>query len=385
MARWIPALVVLAAMPRSSAPGAEGPGRGECVIVGRPARLGGCVHRTDATGAARLFFRDAGGRHWYFVEATNENGCASGVIPAPGTGLDSVAYYVEITTADGSVERSRERTARVVRQAGQCVPGRMLPSSSVEPASVGATAGAPLTPGGFGPRAVRGGAPAWMMGGAAAAAAGGAAVALRSESPASDEPPAAPREPPAAPSTPAPPPAPTATPEPPPEPPARRATPTPEPVVEPPSEPPPPPPPPAPTPKPTSTPKPEPTPKPTKTPKPRGGGDDLTAGSLHWRSDLQAPGAQGRLVIAHDRVSAAEAPAGYSQGTLELEPGENRLEIAVRGARRAAVWRLTLGHGLIPGTLRVLAGTVTVEGDDTLVLHLRGQPFETAVVAFRSP
>src|SRR5687767_14714663 len=119
MARWIPVLMILAAVPPSSSVGAEESARGECVTAGRPARLGGCVHRTDATGAARLFFRDAGERHWYFVEATNENGCAWGVVPAPGTRLDRVAYYVEIATADGSLEKSRERTARVVRLAGQ--------------------------------------------------------------------------------------------------------------------------------------------------------------------------------------------------------------------------------------------------------------------------
>ena len=373
-----------------------------CVVAGRPARLSACVPEVTSSGTGRLFFRDSASPHWYFVEATAENGCGAGVIPAPGTRLKRVAYYVELATPNGT-RRSRERSVRIVSSPNDCM-GRPMPTSNVEPSSVGATAGAPLTPKGFGAEAVRRGAPTWVLGSAAAAAAGGAVVALsRDGGSATTEETGAPREPTARPASPLPtPPTATPTPEPPPPSNPRRApTPTPEPEQPPPPPPPPPPTTPTPraratatskptatpkptdTPKPTATPKPTDTPKPTATPRPRSNFSDEggAQATVQWRSVVNVAGARARLVTS--RGAVLEAAGGVAEGTLVAEPGENQLEITVMGAVGSGTCRLTLaGSGIVPGSLRVLAGEAMVEGQ-TVVLHVRGRPGETAVIAFR--
>lgn len=370
-----------------------------CVLAGRPARLGGCVPGAEAGGSSgRLFFRDSASRHWYFVDAPADGGCAWGAIPAPGTRLKGVAFYLVIDTAAGP-QRTRERTVRVVRSREDCPGSRPLPVSSVEPAFVGATVGAPLAPRGFGAEAVRGGAPAWVLGSVAAAAAGGGAAALGGGGDGGGDA-GAPRLPGSthtAAATPSP--EPTATPEPAPP---RRPTPTPAPTEEPAREPAPPPPPaPGPTPrpaatpnptetpkpeKPTETPKPTEAPQPTETPKPKKNSTDedvTTFGSVPWRSELHAPGATGQILWP--RGVAIEASAAPVSGALAVPAGENIVDIRLRGATGPGSWRLVLGGpGVVPGSLRVLAGEAVVDGAGSILVRVRGRPGEGAVIAFHA-
>jgi len=254
----------------------EAPG---CVLTGQPARIGLCS--APDVQAGRLHFRDAASPHWYYVEMMRDRGCLWGTLPSAQKRVHRIAYVMELIGASGPSARTPERLLRVVREPSACPSPPVAPVDVADPPYVTATAGAPLTPAGFGEAGGR--AVPWLAGVLVAGGAAGTAVVVGAAASAP-----APRVPDVPTPTPAPPPPPTLPPPtarptaaPPTPGPVPTPTPTPEPDEGPPPEPPPTAPP-APTatprptatlPPPTSTPTPggaTPTPEPTETPTPRG-------------------------------------------------------------------------------------------------------------------
>ena len=148
-----------------------------CLLQGHPSRISACGAGQGAHGG-RLFFRDASSEHWYYVEMVRDGPCLWGTLPSPQRRVRRIAYFMETSTGSGS-SRSAERTLRVVGDADACPRGAVAPIDVAEPAYVTATAGAPLTPAGFGEQGGR--SKRWiaglLVGGGAAATVGALAAA----------------------------------------------------------------------------------------------------------------------------------------------------------------------------------------------------------------
>jgi hypothetical protein len=106
---------------------------------------------------------------------------------------------------------------------------------------------------------------------------------------------------------------------------------------------------------------------------------------LIWTSKLEAPGASGQVVV--NGSTAVFAGSGQSTGVAFGPRGENRIEArVVQGAGKPGTWRFELGStaNLVPGSLRVLAGSVTEVSGDALVFRLSGRPGERVMFTFRT-
>ena len=107
------------------------------------------------------------------------------------------------------------------------------------------------------------------------------------------------------------------------------------------------------------------------------------AAAAGWRSELAVPGGRGQVVL--DGREAIFAEAGMAGLALAIEPGLHRFEATlVEGAGKSGVWRFDLtGLGLLPGSLRVIAGEVVQVAGDELTFRLKGQSGERIVFSFR--
>jgi hypothetical protein len=106
---------------------------------------------------------------------------------------------------------------------------------------------------------------------------------------------------------------------------------------------------------------------------------------LVWTSKLDVPGASGQVVV--NNSSAIFAGPGQSTGVVFGPRGENRIEArVVQGAGKPGTWRFELGStaNLVPGSLRVLAGSVTEVSGDAVVFRLSGRPGERVMFTFRT-
>ena len=106
---------------------------------------------------------------------------------------------------------------------------------------------------------------------------------------------------------------------------------------------------------------------------------------LVWMSKLEVPGASGQVLV--NGSTAAFAGPGLSVGMAYGQRGENRVEArVVQGAGKPGTWRFELGStaNLVPGSLRVLAGSVTEVSGDALVFRLSGRPGERVMFTFRT-
>ncbi|HKC10637.1 MAG TPA: hypothetical protein VKI41_01120, partial [Vicinamibacteria bacterium] len=104
-----------------------------------------------------------------------------------------------------------------------------------------------------------------------------------------------------------------------------------------------------------------------------------------WTSKLEAPGASGQVLV--NGSTAVFAGPGQSTGVAFGPRGENRIEArVVQGAGKPGTWRFELGStvNLVPGSLRVLAGSVTEVSGDALVFRLSGRPGERVMFTFRT-
>jgi hypothetical protein len=106
---------------------------------------------------------------------------------------------------------------------------------------------------------------------------------------------------------------------------------------------------------------------------------------LSWTSELQVPGATGQVVV--NAESAVFAASGRSVSAAPGRRGENRIEAQlVQASGRPGSWRFELGttSSLEIGSLRVIAGDVSLVSGDAVVFRLSGKPGERVVFAFRT-
>jgi hypothetical protein len=106
---------------------------------------------------------------------------------------------------------------------------------------------------------------------------------------------------------------------------------------------------------------------------------------LAWTSELAVPDATGQVVV--NAETAVFAGAGRSASAAPGRRGENRIEAQlVQATGRPGTWRFELGTtaSLEVGSLRVIAGDVTLVTGDALVFRLGGKPGERVVFAFRT-
>jgi hypothetical protein len=115
------------------------------------------------------------------------------------------------------------------------------------------------------------------------------------------------------------------------------------------------------------------------------GATDAAPRRLAWVSQLEVPDASGQVVVNGSAVSFSGR--GRSTALAAGRKGENRIEAQlVEGAGVPGTWRFELGPtaSLVPGSLRVLAGTVAEVTGDTIVFRLSGHTGERLVFTFSS-
>ena len=101
-----------------------------------------------------------------------------------------------------------------------------------------------------------------------------------------------------------------------------------------------------------------------------------------WQSELAVPSGRGQVVL--DGAQAAWTGPGGAASSLSLGPGPHRLEaVLVEGKGQPGSWRFDLSRlGVVPGSLRPVAGAVARIGSDSVTFRLTGEPGERAVFTF---
>jgi hypothetical protein len=110
--------------------------------------------------------------------------------------------------------------------------------------------------------------------------------------------------------------------------------------------------------------------------------DALSRATGSWLSELSVPNGRGQVVV--DGTQAVFPAGGMATFSLPMGPGRHRFEATlVDGAGRPGAWRFDLSVlGLLPGSLRVVAGEAAQAGSATVVFRLRGKPGERVVFTF---
>jgi hypothetical protein len=105
---------------------------------------------------------------------------------------------------------------------------------------------------------------------------------------------------------------------------------------------------------------------------------------LSWGSHLDVPEATGQIVV--NGAAAVFAGPGRSTAVATGRIGENRVEAQlVQAAGKPGTWRFDLPtSGLMPGSLRVLAGDVVSLSGESVVFRLSGRAGERVVFSFRT-
>jgi hypothetical protein len=106
---------------------------------------------------------------------------------------------------------------------------------------------------------------------------------------------------------------------------------------------------------------------------------------IGWASQLDIEGASGQVML--NGATAVFAGPGGSTALAAGRRGENRVEAQlVQGAGRPGTWRFELGAtaNLVPGSLRVLAGSVAEISGEAVVFRLGGRAGERVVFTFRT-
>jgi hypothetical protein len=123
---------------------------------------------------------------------------------------------------------------------------------------------------------------------------------------------------------------------------------------------------------------------PVKTTTPEAARPASQARRVDWASELAVAEATGQVVL--NGSAAAVAGPGRSTALAAGRQGENRVEAQiVQGAGKPGTWRFELGAtaSLVPGSLRVVSGTVAEVSGDAVVFRLSGRPGERVVFSFR--
>ncbi len=106
---------------------------------------------------------------------------------------------------------------------------------------------------------------------------------------------------------------------------------------------------------------------------------------IGWASQLDVEGASGQVMV--NGATAAFAGPGGSTALAAGRRGENRVEAQlVQGAGKPGTWRFELAAttNLVPGSLRVLAGSVAEISGEAVVFRLGGRAGERLVFTFRT-
>jgi hypothetical protein len=104
-----------------------------------------------------------------------------------------------------------------------------------------------------------------------------------------------------------------------------------------------------------------------------------------WVSQFDVPGGRGQVVL--NGCDALFPAAGRALMAGRLVSGENRVEATlVQANGRPGTWRFELGASakLVPGSLRVVAGSVAEVSDGTVLFQLSGRAGERVVFTFRT-
>jgi hypothetical protein len=110
--------------------------------------------------------------------------------------------------------------------------------------------------------------------------------------------------------------------------------------------------------------------------------DALHTATGAWVSDLTVPDGRGQVVV--DGTVAVFPGGGTESFAVPIGPGAHRFEATlVDGAGRPGTWRFDLSSlGVVPGSLRVVAGEAAQAGSAALAFRLRGKPGERVVFTF---
>ncbi len=110
-------------------------------------------------------------------------------------------------------------------------------------------------------------------------------------------------------------------------------------------------------------------------------GADTAASSAAVVSELGVPDGAGQVVV---NAEAAFPRTGRHVLAVRVQAGENRVEATLVEARSGGTWRVDLGGvpGLMPETLRVVAGDVVQVAADSVTFRLQGRPGERVVFVF---
>jgi hypothetical protein len=145
-----------------------------CVVAQRFPALAARIDPAGRVAAARAYFRADGGRHWYYVEMTGQDGVYSAALPRPAKRTKRIEYYIEAVDTASTSFRTPDHRPTVAGSAAECSRATAVAGAGGLPTMVvvHAAPGAPALPAGF----ETSGLAAAGSSGAAAAAAGGAAA-----------------------------------------------------------------------------------------------------------------------------------------------------------------------------------------------------------------
>jgi hypothetical protein len=109
--------------------------------------------------------------------------------------------------------------------------------------------------------------------------------------------------------------------------------------------------------------------------------DGAAVANSQWRSEVRMDKAELQVIANGTTLVLHE---GETSGSLALADGDNRIEATVMSsAGKAGTWRFDLAAEAVrPGSLRVLAGEVTLVTDSEVVFQLKGKSGERVVFTF---
>ena len=129
-----------------------------CIVAGNFPKLTACFSPSTTIARARVNFKATSidgvpspSPHWYWVDFKPESPCFTAILPKPAKKMTQMAYYINVADKQFREGRNAEQLVKVVPDKGGCdkdvpVAGWVQNASVV----VGAPAGAPAVPVGFG-------------------------------------------------------------------------------------------------------------------------------------------------------------------------------------------------------------------------------------------
>lgn len=107
-----------------------------------------------------------------------------------------------------------------------------------------------------------------------------------------------------------------------------------------------------------------------------------SAPALSWASTLEVPGARAQIVL--NGTDAVFPGPGRAPVAARARRGENRIEaVLVQGEGKPGAWQFDFtGTGMVPGSLRVVAGEVARVGPTSIAFRLKGRAGERLVFLF---